>query len=65
MQWPEVEAGFWVAQADGNFGGTVERDGRRFLARDAHGVALGSFPDAARAKRAVEERFRTALGSAR
>jgi hypothetical protein len=63
MQWPEVEAGFWVANADGNFGGTVERAGRRFVARDALGGELGRFADAASAKRAVEERFRAVLGA--
>jgi len=63
--WPEVEPGFWVSNIGGNFGGTVERTGGGFLARDAMGVAVGTFPDAASAKRAVEERFRVSIDSAR
>jgi hypothetical protein len=54
MRWLQVEAGFWVANVDGNFGGTVERVGERFHARDAMSVELGVFADAESAKSAVE-----------
>lgn len=57
MQWQEVEPGFWAANADGNFGGTVERQGRRFCARDAVGTVLDVFADAASARARVTERY--------
>ena len=56
LDWREVDTGFWVASSGGNFCGTVERTGRRrYDARDAMGVALGDFTDAASAQLAVEE----------
>ncbi|GAA4179845.1 hypothetical protein [Gryllotalpicola koreensis] len=61
MQWREVEPGFWAASIDGNFGGTVERMGRRFCARDALGTVLDVFADAASARHGVAERYAQAL----
>lgn len=57
MRWLQVESGFWVANVDGNFGGTIEQDGDRLHARDAMGVEVGEFTDVASAKRAVGERL--------
>jgi hypothetical protein len=61
LQWLEVDSGFWVGSADGNFGGTIERAGRRYGARDALGAPLGSFTDVGSAKLAVSERFAESL----
>jgi hypothetical protein len=64
LQWREVEPGFWAASADGNFGGTVERVGKRFCARDALGTVLDVFADAASARHRVAERFAQTLPAA-
>ncbi|GAA4158777.1 hypothetical protein GCM10022286_12190 [Gryllotalpicola daejeonensis] len=64
LLWQQVEPGFWVANADGNFGGTVERVGRRYCARDAMGTVLDVFADAASARDRVAERYAQVLPTA-
>ena len=42
--WSQVESGFWVGSAGGDFLGTVERvEGGGFVARKATGVRVGEF----------------------
>lgn len=52
--WHEVDDGFWVANTDGAFLGTIELIGSgRFFARDATRSYVGEYPTLALAQTAV------------
>ena len=56
--WHEVEAGFWVGNADGAFLGTIERhDPSRYFARDATRRYVGEYPALPLAQQAVARRM--------
>jgi hypothetical protein len=52
--WRDVEQDFTVGQTDGEFTGTIERTGDRFLATTNRGEKLGEFRTIAAAERALE-----------
>lgn len=52
--WREVETGFAVGQMDGEFAGTIERRGDRFVATTGTGEQLGAFRSHAAAEQALE-----------
>ena len=54
MTWVEADAGFWVGNIDGAFGGSVDRVGRTYRATDARGGHRGDFPRLRDAQRCLE-----------
>lgn len=52
--WRDVEPDFTVGQTDGEFAGTIERLGARFVATTNVGERLGSFRSRQAAERALE-----------
>ncbi len=55
--WHEVDSGFWVGSAAGEFVGSVERLGRaRYVARDEVSRALGEFVGLRHARNAIVAR---------
>ncbi|WP_423920756.1 hypothetical protein ACPEEZ_14860 [Frigoribacterium sp. 2-23] len=56
----EAEAGFWVANHDGAFAGTIDRHGDHYYVRDCFGQYVGDYSSQA----AAAERLRMARGGA-
>jgi hypothetical protein len=54
MTWVEADAGFWVGNAGGAFGGCVDRVGHVYRAMDPQGRHRGDFRRLAEAKRCLE-----------
>lgn len=52
--WREVAPEFAVGEVDGNFAGTVERVGDRFVATNGLGERIGAYRSAESAQRALE-----------
>ena len=52
--WHEVDSGFWVGSADGEFLGSIERFARgRYLARDALHRTVGEYAGLGFARKAI------------
>ncbi len=51
--WARVSPTLWVASERGEFIGTVEQLGDRFVGCDGHAIEVGTFADLASAKRQV------------
>ena len=58
LAWKQAADDVFVATHAGEFAGFVTVDGRRHLAHDRHGVAIGEFASLATALAALEERAR-------
>jgi hypothetical protein len=43
MSWTEADAGLWVANYGGYYGGTVDRQGRHYFVSDTFGQYVGDF----------------------
>jgi len=57
MTWVEADSGFWVGNADGAFGGSVDRIGRVYRALDPQGAHRGDFRRLSDAQRCLETFF--------
>jgi hypothetical protein len=53
-RWTEADAGLWVADADGVFGGSIDHDVDGYIARDPFGRERGTFTGLAEAQAALE-----------
>ncbi len=63
VTWRLADTDFWVASANGYFGGTIDHDGGHFYVRDTFATYLGDFTDLVRAQAHLEahlERLRRA-----
>jgi hypothetical protein len=53
----EIEPGFWVANNEGAFAGTIDRSGTHFFLRDCFDRYLGDYPSLQIAKARLQEHF--------
>ncbi|TCL78374.1 hypothetical protein EDF31_11821 [Curtobacterium sp. PhB142] len=43
LRWAAADEGFWVADNDGAFAGTIDQHGRHFFVRNGFGEYLGDY----------------------
>ncbi len=61
ISWAQPDAGLWVANYGGYYGGTVDRQGTHFFVADTFGEYVGDFRSLDEAKTRLAERLHVLL----
>ncbi|WP_220456617.1 hypothetical protein [Curtobacterium sp. ME12] len=43
LRWTVADEGFWVAEAEGSYAGTVDRQGKHHYVRNGYGEYIGDY----------------------
>jgi hypothetical protein len=63
LTWTQEDAGEWIANYGGYFGGTVEKRDGRFVASDTFGLVVGDFGSLEEAEAQLADRLHVMLPS--
>ncbi|WP_439689797.1 hypothetical protein ACRQ4C_01475 [Curtobacterium sp. SP.BCp] len=56
LRWSAADEGFWVADADGSYAGTVDRQGKHHFVRNGYGEYIGDYTTLPAAQHALAQR---------